>query len=599
MQDTIDTLETQFSPDPGRICAALEGHPLREAPVLKRGPVVQMIVDHLKGAGARYVFGVSGGAIAPFYAAVERDRDMIYVTAKHESGAAFMADGFARVSGSLGVSCSTAGPGATNAITGVACAYADSIPLLMITGQVSLDSFGRSAMQESSPLAVDIVSMFASCTSLSAMIHTAPSAERILQQGLRATRSGRHRPVHLNLPIDVGMQEIDYMSTPPKYSRGTSRPVDLDDMRCVAKLLLSAQRPCILAGFGIHLSAAWEPLRELAERRGIPVATTPKAKGVFPEDHPLSLGVFGYSGHALAEHVLLSEQTDLLLVIGSSLGAWQTNGWDPRIWHGRTVIHIDIDPDELGRNDPSEVGVVADAQAALRSLVNRLPAEPCAAPAYLHELRRTIPRYEDAELMSPQAQGLAPQAVMAAMNQHMPADAILFVDIGNCITWAIHYLVRTQPNSFHINLGFVSMGHVFGAAIGGQLAAPDRKVIALAGDGALAMNGLELHTAVELGLPIVWVILNNSALGMTYHGDNLFFEGQIDVSTYGKMMDIAKFAESMGAKGVIARNYDEFCTMFSEALSSTSKQPIVIDVRVDLDPCPHPIAARVRDLKGA
>ena len=558
-----------------------------------------MIVDHLKAAGARYVFGVPGGAIAPFYAAVVRDHDMTYVTAKHEGGAAFMADGFARVSGVLGVSCSTAGPGATNAITGVACAYADSIPMLMITGQVSRDSFGRSALQESSPLAVDIVSMFASCTAMSAMIHTAPSAERILQRGLRATRSGRHRPAHLNLPIDVGMQEIDYMAKPPQYQQATSRPLDLDDVRCVAKLLLSAQRPCILAGFGIHLSAAWGPLRELAERRGIPVATTPKAKGVFPEDHPLSLGVFGYSGHALAEKVLLSEQTDLLLVIGSSLGAWQTNGWNPRLWHGRTVIHIDIDPDELGRNDPSEVGVVADAQAALRTLVNRLPAEPCAAPAYLQELRRTIPRYEDAESMLPRAEGLAPQAVMAAMNQHMPEDAILFVDCGNCITWAIHYLLRTQPNSFHINLGFASMGHVFGAAIGGQLAAPDRKVIALAGDGSFAMNGLEIHTAVEMGLPVIWIILNNSALGMAYHGDHLFFEGEVDVSTYGTALDVAKIAEGMGAKAFLARSYDEFCAAFSEALSSTSKQPIVIDTRVDLDPCPHPIATRVRDLKGS
>lgn len=561
----------------------------------RSGTVADMLGSYLAGEGVEYVFGIPGGAISPLYESLACRSAIRPVLAKHESGATFMADGYARVSGGLGVACATTGPGATNALTGVACAYADSVPMLLVTAQVARRNFGRGAMQESTRHGVDLVSLFAPATRLSTMIVDASSAERTVQTALRAAMSGRPGPVHLSMPVDIAQSSIGYHRSPPESYRTGSRPaMVLPDVERVLDLLEASRRPALLVGSGVVRARAWDALAIFAEETGVAVATTPKAKGVFSEDHPLSLGVFGYSGHPAARAYLL-EQADLVIAVGSSLGEWQTHAWDRRLATDGKLVQIDIDARELGKNFPLRLGVVADAGQALTMLTvghrQRAPSRRPEPP------RGRAGPADRADLLEVSGQEtFSPRALVEGLNTILSEDTIVFADIGSCITWSVHFLRRSQPDTFHINLGFVSMGHGLCAAIGGKLAAPDRPVVALVGDGAFAMNGLEIHTAVELGLDIVWIVLNNAGLGMVHHGDRLFYDGAFDASSYGRPLDIATIARGLGARSVTVRRYPEFCVALARALAEGGPQ--VIDAHVDPAAVPHPVAERVQALKG-
>jgi acetolactate synthase-1/2/3 large subunit len=257
---------------------------------------VQLLLAYLEQEGVDTVFGIPGGPLMPFYEAMFAGGKIRPVITKHEEGAAFMADGYARVSGRLGVCCATTGPGATNALTGIACAYRDSVPVLLLTAQIALSAFGKGAAQESSPLGIDIVDMYKDVTKASVMLMAPEKIAEVTRHLLRTSLSGRSGPIHLSLPADMmGRPVPDDLRKPQQY-RPPSELFDRRSVKEAAKLLLQARRPVLLAGYGVHLSRAYDELRGLAERLKIPVATTQKGKGVFPEDHALSLGVFGFAG---------------------------------------------------------------------------------------------------------------------------------------------------------------------------------------------------------------------------------------------------------------------------------------------------------------
>jgi acetolactate synthase-1/2/3 large subunit len=571
----------------------VDAAPIAEIPAPNAADV---LVSSLEAAGVRCVFGVPGGNLVPFYEALSRSTAVRPILCKHEEGGAFMADGYARVSRGLGVCCGIAGPGATHALTGIAGAYCDSLPVLLISGQVATNVFGRGAIQDSTALGIDLVEMFRPVTKLSTMIVNGESTPRIVERALRTALTGRPGPVHLNLPGDIAKARLPH-APPPRSFRHlpATQPSDSELMRAVA-LLEQAESPAILAGNGVNLVGAWAELRRLAECAGIPVATTPKGKGAFPEDHPLSLGVFGFGGHLRAARHLAGG-VDVLLVVGSSLGEFQTNAWDVRLAPSRALIQIDIDPREIGKNYPAEVGLIGDARLSLAALAAELtarnapPAPATSIPSHL----LTIPRYIDEDLAVSNAAPIKPQRVAASLRRVLPDNALVFVDIGNCLSWMIQYFEVREPGTFFLNLGLACMGWSIPAAIGGQLAAPERTVVGVVGDGAFAMMGMEVHTAVEHDLPIVWVVLNDSGFGMVDQGESLMMGRSVSPSRYRHPIDAAAVAQALGAKGFRVDAPDAFEETVREALDL--RRPCVIDVRIDPSEVPGTLRMRTDSLR--
>lgn len=562
---------------------------------------VKLLLKYLKAEGVEYIFGIPGGPLMPLYEALHELGGIRAVLAKHEQGAAFMADGYARAGGRLGVCCATTGPGATNLFTGVACAYVDSIPILIITAQVSTSAFGKGASQESTCHGVDIVEMLKPITKSSVIIHSPEKTGDIIRSSLRAALSGRRGPVHINFPADFMKTVVQHSLVPPSCYRVSSSQFDRDAIKQASNCLIHARRPCLLAGNGVNLSGAHEELRLLAERLRIPVVTSPKAKGAFPENHVLSLGVFGFVGSPRAEKYLFHGEPDVLMAIGTSLGEVTTCGWDPRLAPGRALIQVDIDPCEMGKNYPTTLGIEGDAKAVLKELCYQVERDlrwleqpEGRSLDWLKEFKASTPACASPESLDSEAVPLKPQRVIRELRESLPPDGILFVDIGTCLAWAMQYFPVYSPGTFFINMGFASMGHAVAACIGGKLARPDRPVVALAGDAAFAMNGMEVHTAADNGIPVIWVILNNGGHGMVHHGERLQFGGKFSTSLFARPLDIAAIAAGLGADTYRAERPGDTARCLAEALKRG--HPAVIDAAVDLSETP-PIGHRIQSLE--
>ncbi|HCC46912.1 MAG TPA: thiamine pyrophosphate-binding protein [Elusimicrobia bacterium] len=561
----------------------------------------RLLLEYLKQEQVSYIFGIPGAPLMPLYEAIFETGWIKPVLAKHEQGAAFMADGYARVSGKLGVCCATTGPGATNLITGVACAHADSIPLLVLTAQVATSSFGKGAVQESTCHGVDVVGMFKPITKSSLMLHSAEKMGDILRTCLRIALSGRKGPVHLNIPADFLKKSVKRHLIPPERYRVTAGQFDRNAIKEASKLLVHAKRPAILAGNGVNLCGAQPELRRLAELLHVPVATSPKAKGAFPENHLLSLGVFGFGASAQAEKYLLSGDVDVLLVIGSSLGEPATCGWDARLEPSGALVQIDIDPHEIGKNYPAPHGILGDAKVVLHELNYQIerdrnwlePADGLSALEGIRLFKKAVPRFEKPAAMDSEELPLKPQRVMKELRELLPANALLFVDIGTVMFWALHYFPVYKPGTFYVNMGLGSMGHAVAACIGGKLARPDKPVVALVGDAAFAMNGMEVHTAAEAGAPVIWIVLNNGGHGMVYHGERLQFGGKFTTGIFSHRLNAAEIGRSLGAESFDASTPEEFNACLRTALKS--ERACVINVNVDREELP-PMGHRLRAL---
>lgn len=553
--------------------------------------VVSLLLDYLEQHGVGHLFGIPGGPIMPLYEALYDRGRITPVLAKHEAGAAFMADGYARASGNIGVCCTTTGPGATNALTGLAVSYVDQVPVLLVTPQVPTHQFGMGAFQESGPEGIDLVSLFGSVTKWSTMIHHPDRAAATVRAALRTMRSGRRGPVHLNIPLDfIGRLTVAEEMLSPERWRGRAQTFDRVAVREAAALLAGARAPVILAGHGVNGARGWGALRALAERAGAPVATTFKAKGALPEDHPLSLGVFGYGGHPATREFVLGPGTDVLLVAGSSLGEVSSCGFDRRLGD-KLIVQLDVDPDAIGRNYPVAVGLTGDVRAGLTEMLYELERQERASPPVRRAVRSLPARPLPAEGSSTGA--LKPQALLRELASVLPRDAMVFVDNGTIRTWCGQYLPIREPDSFFVNMGLASMGWATAAVIGGKLARPDRAAFALVGDAAFAMNGTEVHTAVELGLPVVWVVVNNGGHGMIYHGEKAQFGGKFVSSVFRKPLDVAAMARGMGARALrVERPGDLARALRGAPLDG----PLVLDVITDLSERP-PMGARVDALQ--
>ncbi|GAA3545827.1 acetolactate synthase large subunit [Amycolatopsis ultiminotia] len=530
------------------------------------------IVRALGEVRAEHVFTIPGGAVTPLLFAAE-SAGLRVVLAKHETGAAFMAMGYAQAGHRLGVCAVTSGPGATNAVTGVAAAWHDCAPVLVLTGQVAVGQFGRGAFQDSSPGGpLDVVGLYRHLTKRSELVMTPDEAGPTTRDLVREALAGRPGPVHLSVPNNVAIascpvvSRVDGAAVPPT--------VDQAAMSTVARILATARRPAILAGHGVYVADACAALRAVAEQFRVPVATTPKGKGVFPEDHPLSLGVFGFGGDAPAESYLLGANVDVLVVVGSSLGEFQTGGYAPALGAGRTVVQIDIDATVLGRAYRTDIAVTADARAALESLAS---IGGDVAPPRDYEPLPVAVR-GDADRM----EGLlSPRAAVETVCEALSPDTLLFVDIGNCMGLASECHRVRETGTYFVGLGLGSMGYAGPASIGAKLARPDRPVVALLGDGAFAMTGAEIHTAVDNDIPVIWVVLNNGGHGMVHAGEVIVFGESKPWNLFGQSIDVGSVAAGLGAVARTVKSVDDLRAAVEEA--TAAQLPTVIDVRVDPD----------------
>lgn len=554
----------------------------------------EVIVRSLEKHGVEYVFGIPGGAIEPLNNALHKSAIKVIV-AKHEEGAAFMADGYARVSGAIGVCCSTAGPGATNMITGLASSFADSIPVIALTGQVATSLFGKGAIQEFSVQSSGIVSIFKQITKYSDIIINEKKAGEMISRARRLALTGRKGPVHLNLPTDIMKRQV-----PETHERCSTTQVmgfDRGGVIEAAQLLLNAKRPVIVAGWGTVLSKADIELQELAEMMDIPVATSPKAKGILSESHPLSLGVLGFAGSPASREYVIKRDVDVMLAVGTSFNEFVTSGWDKRLHPMKSLIHIDIDYNEIGKNYFVDVGIAGDARTVLRELIYELRRQLKKRKGVGDDRRKEVHSIkESTATKSRKLDGVPykPQRLIMDLAASLPKDTLYFLDNGNSMAWAIRHLNMTLPYSFYVGLGFASMGFAVAASIGAKLAAGDRPVVALVGDGSFLMNGMEVATAVNHNIPVIWVVMNNSMLGTVYHARKLAAipEG---IESRFKPVDFVKLAEGLGARGIrITKPGEINREMMAEIIAAGV--PTVLDVIIDPEEVP-PIHSRITSLE--
>lgn len=525
--------------------------------------LVRLLAEH----GVEVIFGLPGGVISPVHDAL-LDSPIRHITTRHESGALFAAAGYARTSGKIGVAAVTSGPGALNAMTGLASAWCDGVPLLLLVGEVPRRAQGKGVLQDGSAYGLGIAAMASHICKLALEVPSAEQLPHLVHRALATALAGRRGPVVLTLPMDVTTASI---ATPWQSGLALSEPAvspaALDE---VLHLLTQAQRPLILAGNGVRGPGAPGKLLRIAEALGCPVATTPKGKGIVPESHPLALGVFGLGGHPSASAYLASG-VDVLLALGTSLGDLATDGFSPLL-QTPSLIHVDIDAGQIGKSYAPSHAIVADAERLLTGLERWLWAQPRVLRTKHHGgiVRHALPS-------STLPDCIAPQDALAEIQGILPASTIYTVDSGEHFLFAIHYLRIELPDSFLVMSGLGSMGQSIGAALGAHLAQPHRTCAAIVGDGCFAMNAFEISTAAAEGLPLRVFVFNDGCLGMVETGHQ---------SVYGRKpsyptgpMDVCRIAGGLGAATFTAARPGDL-TAHAELLLR-HPGPVVVDVRID------------------
>lgn len=535
-------------------------------PILGDRRIADVLIEVLANAGVGLVFGLPGGPISPIHDALALEPRIRHITTRHESGALFAAAGYAHATGRLGVAAVTSGPGILNAMTGLASAHCDGLPVVLLVGEVARKVHGRGALQDGSSHGLNVVGMTRHVTKLSVELTEPANAPLVLHRAIATALSGRRGPVVVTIPMDVATS----LAPAPRISAEVSlefavAPQALDE---IAGLLAVSARPLILAGSGCRGNGAPARLRAAAERYQCPVATTPKAKGVFPEDHPLSVGVFGLGGHPSAR-TYAERGLDVMLAVGTSLGDVATEGWSPLLRGKRAFIHVDIDAQQIGRSYQPTHALVAPAATFFADLLSR-DAVPVPRLVVDGVSRYALPPSPDDRL--------SPQAAVAEIQRIMPTDTIYTVDSGNHFLFATHFLELTHPDSFIVMTGLGSMGQSIGGAIGAKLARPGRMVAAICGDGCFAMNGFEIATAAAEQLPMVLFVFNDQRLGMVEHGHQAVYGREV---AYPLTMDVGNLARGLGADFARAERPGDIITLRDRIAGL--RGPLVVDVAIDPD----------------
>jgi acetolactate synthase-1/2/3 large subunit len=573
--------------------------PLRSFRTLEDVTVADALLAHLEAEGVEAVFGIPGGNIAPLVQSLRRHPRIRFIIGSHEGGSAFMADGYARATGRLGVCAVTAGPGATNAMTGVASAHLDQVPVLTLSGQVSTERFGLGAIQESTNEGgINTGEMFRHCTASSTAIVDARSFPRLMERALKVAHGVPGGAVHLSVPVNIARQKLAKVSVPtaPGAWKSTLPAAPASEVYTAFELLRQARRPLLYLGSGAREALrVWGPeLTVLLRRFCVPVATSLRGKGLFSEEEPLSLGVLGIAGSKRAEQYL-REGVDVLMVLGSRLGEWATKSFSPLFEGAHTVIQVDATPSVIGQFLQVNLPIVADVSSVVAGLVEfgHTAAPGNEAPVrerqqYLNALNLAHRPTAEAQ---PEEGPLKPRQVMAELNPHLRGDTDLYVDMGNCTGWATHCLRIAPPARIFYPCGLSSMGWSLGAVIGGKIGRPENTAIALTGDGSFLMNGTELLTAVRYRVGAVYLVLNDNYLGMVNHGEHAQSSGEYPLDDpYFSLgdPDLVKFSESLGARAYEVTRPGQLAELLPQVLrrADEERRPQVIVCRIDFREVP-------------
>lgn len=535
----------------------------------------QILLESLRREGVEVVFGFPGGAVIDIYDQLPH-YPLRHVLVRHEQGAIHAADGYARATGKVGVCLVTSGPGATNTVTGIATAYMDSVPVVIITGQVPTPLIGNDAFQE-----VDIVGITRSCTKHNYLVKDVRDLARVIKEAFYLASTGRPGPVLIDLPKDVQNQltEYKYPKTIKMRSYNPTYAPNPKQVAKVAEVLRKAKKPIIYAGGGVIASEASEDLAWLARALDIPVTATLMALGCFPADDPRWLGMLGMHGTYAANMAI--SHADLILAIGSRFDD-RVTGKISEFAKNAKIVHIDIDPTSIQKNVAVHIPVVADCKSFLTALRGILEPALAAEPSAPHEAWTSKVMDWKAEKPLSYAQDettIKPQFVVETISKLTKGEAVITTEVGQNQMWAAQFYAFTKPRSFISSGGLGTMGFGFPAAIGAQMAFPDRLVIDVAGDGSIQMCIQELATAVCYGLPVKIVILNNGYLGMVRQWQELFYKKNYCATCLDVAPDFVKLAEAYGAAGFRVTDPAKVESTLAEAFALP--RPVIVDVVVD------------------
>ncbi|MBT8351434.1 MAG: biosynthetic-type acetolactate synthase large subunit [Deltaproteobacteria bacterium] len=542
----------------------------------------QIMMQVLKEEGVDTIFGFPGGAVIDIYDELART-NINHVLVRHEQGAVHAADGYARASGKVGVCLVTSGPGATNTVTGIASAYMDSIPMVIISGQVPSHLIGNDAFQE-----VDIVGITRPCTKHSYLVSKTEELSKIMKEAFYLARSGRPGPVLVDIPKNLTIQSIDYSGTErvnlksynPTYNPNTKQ------LKKAVELLKSAKRPLIFAGGGIILSKASVELTEFARKTQIPVTTSLMGLGAFPATDSLWLGMLGMHGTYRAN--MCTGACDLLISIGVRFDDRVTGKTDAFASQAK-IVHIDIDPTSIRKNIPVFIPIVGDCKISL-GILNQLVDNVDMENVSKHRVEwfDQIKQWKDTKpLAYKQKEIIKPQYVIEKLYELTKGKAIITTEVGQNQMWAAQYYHFDQPGHFITSGGLGCMGFGLPAAIGAQVAQPDSLVVDIAGDGSIQMNIQEMATAVQYSLPVKVVILNNGYLGMVRQWQELFYDKRYASTLMDHTPDFVKLAQAYGAVGLRANKPDEVESVLAEGLASP--KTVIMDFVVEQEESVYPM----------
>ena len=537
----------------------------------------QMVCASLIREGVEVIFGLPGGAILPLYQTLPEFPQLRHILVRHEQGAAHAADGYARVTGRPGVAWATSGPGATNLVTGIATAQMDSVPMVVITGQVGRAAIGSDAFQE-----CDTTGITLPITKHNYLVMSAEEIPRVIKEAFYIANTGRPGPVLVDIPKDVFTEVAEFVYPEeidlPGY-KPTLKPHS-GQVRRAAKLIEEAERPVILAGHGVIISRAYDELLELAEKAQIPVVTTLLGVSSFPTGHVLSAGWPGMHGMAYAS--LAIEESDLLIALGMRFDDRITGDTSTFAVNSKK-IHVDIDPSEIGKNIPVDVPIVGDIKLVLQELNKRVkPLLHGDWLARIDELRREHPL-----LGADSSDSLEMRYVVQAIDEATNGNAIIVTGVGQHQMWAAQYYSFKQPNSLVSSCGSGAMGYEVPGAMGAQVGAEDRVVWSVAGDGGFQMTMVELATLVENNIPVKFAIMNNNSLGMVRQWQDFFYEKDHVATVYSGNPDFVKLAQAFGMLGIRVNEKSQVNAAVERAMLHPG--PVIVDFVIENDDNVYPM----------
>lgn len=533
----------------------------------------EVLLQCLKEQGVDVVFGYPGGAVLPIYDALYKDRELKHILTAHEQGATHAADGYARTTGKVGVVITTSGPGATNAVTGIATAYMDSVPIVVFTGQVAQPFIGKSSFQE-----VNITSITNSITKENYIVKEPENLADTIRKAFKAAKSGRPGPVLIDIPKDIQNAEIEYTFVKAEKLVAKKTSSDLNE---AIKLIHESKKPMIFAGGGVNISNAAEELHAFAKKINCPVTCSLMGIGAFPGEDKLYTGMIGMHGTYASNHGV--SQCDLLIAIGARFSDRVTSKISSFAPNAK-IIHIDIDPSEFNKNIPEDISICGDVKEVLLALQDLVKEKN--EVQWLDQIfqwKKTHP------LNYLEKSALNPQLILNKLYKLTRKDCIITTEVGQNQIWAAQFYTFNKPRTLITSGGLGTMGYGLSSAIGASLGNPTKQVINIAGDGSFKMNSIELSTLSKYKLPIIQIVLNNHVLGMVHQWQDMFFEGNFSHSEFGSEVDFVKLGEAYGIQSIRISKNEEIDDVIKLALDA--RAPFIIECDICPDDKVFPIVA--------